>query len=134
LSEFGIFAWSELVDQLGFQQSLDGAIKRAWAKTQAAASLVGDLPHDAVAVEVFACEGEKDLESGGRERIEFAFWHKRSIISISIIDYKSLETVVQYVFEARSPCSAGKRVKAVLLGTRPHMKNMSEPLSGAGDF
>ena len=58
-----------------------------WAQPHAAVGLLGDLSHDAVAMQVFAGQGQQDLEGSRGKRDEFSLGHKHSIINISIIDY-----------------------------------------------
>src|SRR5208337_1231972 len=71
-------------------QRLDGAVERARAEAHVAVGLGGDLAHDAVTVEIFLRKGKQDLKGSRRQRIEFSFWHRQSIVGISIIDYTPL--------------------------------------------
>src|SRR5258708_1833164 len=77
----------DFFDEAELEQSLDGAIERPGAEPHAIGGLLGDLAHDCVTMEVFACEREQDLEGGGGERVEGALGHvPNSMIDISIND------------------------------------------------
>jgi len=75
--ESGIFARVEFLNEFCFEKRLQRVVERAGTEAHSAGSLVGDVAHDGVAVEVVSGEGQEDLESGGRERGEFLFWHSR---------------------------------------------------------
>ena len=72
-----VFARFAFLNQLGFQERLDGTIQGAGAEPHAAASLLSDLAHNGVTMEIFAGEREKNLEGGGWKRVELLFWHDR---------------------------------------------------------
>src|SRR5215472_6276556 len=87
VAEPGVLPRFGLLDEFGVDQRLDGAVERARTEPHAAIGLFRDMPHDAVAVQVFTGQGQQDLEGSQRKRDELSFGHKHSIINISIIDY-----------------------------------------------
>src|SRR5215510_13845897 len=66
---------------------MDRTVQGSRAEPHAAVSLLGDLPHDGVAMEIFLREREQDLKRSGRERVKFSFRHNNSMFDISINDY-----------------------------------------------
>jgi hypothetical protein len=73
----GVFAGVEFLNECALKERLDGTIEGARAKPRSATGLLSDLTHDRITVEIFASKGEKNLEGGGGEWIEFLFWQDR---------------------------------------------------------
>src|ERR1051325_1770334 len=56
------------LDQAVREQFLNGAVKRAWAKTDLTICRLSDLLHNRVAVPLRVAHGKQDVKCRGRER------------------------------------------------------------------
>jgi hypothetical protein len=83
---FGVLPPINLLDQLSLKERLDGTIQGSGPKAKTSASLLLNLAHDCVSVQVAIGEGKHNLERGGGQRIKFSFWHGYSMIDISMND------------------------------------------------
>jgi hypothetical protein len=77
--EFGGRAVVGLLDEVGFNEALEGSVEGGGPQADLAGGALEDFLHDAVAVLLFAGEGEKDMKPlgfQGQEGVEMGlFWH-----------------------------------------------------------
>jgi hypothetical protein len=62
---FDVLGPINLLDQLSLKERLDGTIQRSWSKTKASASLLLNLPHDCISVQIAIGEGKHNLKRSG---------------------------------------------------------------------